>query len=80
MIPKGWQHIGEPYITELSPDAVIVKQHIETHHINRISNKAIVNICQSLRMGFERVTDAIYEIKKREAIMAKGKQIEGSGV
>ena len=75
MIPQGWQSIGEPDVPELSPDAQRVRRFIRTAGIERINLKTIVNIGQCLRIGFERVQDAIYEIKKWEAVMARNPKI-----
>lgn len=73
MIPQGWQPIGEPDVPELSPDAKAVQAYIDTRIPRKITYKSMVEICRALRMGFERVQDAIYEIRKWEAIMANNR-------
>lgn len=75
MIPQGWQSIGEPDVPELSPDAKAVQAYIDTRVPRKITYKSMVEICRALRMGFERVQDAIYEIRKQEAIMARKPKI-----
>ena len=69
MIPQGWQPIGEPDVPELSPDALRVKAYITEHGLKKTTPKTIVSIGRALRMGFERAQDAIYEIRKQEAVI-----------
>lgn len=69
MIPQGWQPIGEPNVPELSPDALRVKSYIMKHGLTKINLKTIESIGRALCMGFDRVQDSVYEIRKQEAII-----------
>lgn len=71
MIPQGWQSIGEPDVPELSPDAKAVQAYIDTRVPRKITYKSMVEICRALRMGIDRLQDAVYEFRKWEAIMAR---------
>lgn len=68
MIPQGWQSIGEPFIPELSPDAKAVRDFIAANSIAQITHKAESAMCRALHMGIDRLQDAVYEIRKWEAI------------
>ena len=70
MIPHEWQPIGEPCIPELSEDARRVLRYIQKYMpVKHIGHKSIGMLMKALRMGEERVHDAIYEIRKQEAII-----------
>ncbi len=73
MIPQGWQSIGEPDIPELSPDAKKVRDYITENRIAQITHKTESVMCRALRMGLDRLQDAVYEFRKWEAIMAKNR-------
>lgn len=68
MIPQGWQPIGEPDVRELSPDAKAVRDYIAENQIAQITHKTESAMCRSLHMGLDRLQDAVYEIRKMEAI------------
>lgn len=64
---SDWIPIGEPDIPLLSQDAKMVLSVLQNNEQFRISQ-----IISQVRIGFNRVTDAIYEVRKMEAIrMAK---------
>lgn len=71
MIPQGWQPIGEPDVPELSADGELVRAYLAENPAKRIDYRIISKIAHDLCIGFERVQDAIYEIQKRKAIMAR---------
>ena len=71
MIPQGWQPIGEPYVPELSADAKAVRDYINENRIAQITHRTESAMCRALRMGIERLQDAVYEFRKWEAIMAR---------
>lgn len=63
MIPQGWQPIGEPDVPRLSCDAEKV------FSIMQVMDKPIIGIIRmKTRFGDDRITEAIYEIRKMEAI------------
>lgn len=68
MIPQGWQPIGEPFVPELSPDAKVVRDFIAANSIAQITHKAESAMCRALHMGIDRLQEAVYEIRKWEAI------------
>lgn len=68
MIPQGWQPIGEPFVPELSPDAKAVRDFIVANSIAQITRKTESAMCRALHMGIDRLQDAVYEIRKWEAI------------
>ena len=70
---SDWIPIGEPYVPELSHDALTVQQYIQENNLHRITGKALSCMGRTLKMGVERMQDAIYEIRRKEAIMGKGK-------
>lgn len=63
MIPQGWQPIGEPEVPRLSLDAQIVFRLIQ------FTTKTHYQLIRKVT-GFDddRITEAIYEIRKMEAI------------
>ena len=71
MIPQGWQPIGEPDVPELSPDAQKVQAYLAEHGIDKLTKRQEMAMRIALRMGFDRLRDAVYEFRKWEAIMAK---------
>ena len=71
MIPQGWQPIGEPDVPELSPDARNVQAYLAEHGIDKLTKRQEMAMRIALRMGFDRLRDAVYEFRKWEAIMAK---------
>lgn len=68
MIPQGWQPIGKPFIPELSPDAKAVRDFIAANSIAQITRKTESAMCRALHMGIDRLQEAVYEIRKMEAI------------
>lgn len=68
MIPQGWQPIGEPFVPELSPDAKAVRDFIAANSIAQITHKAESAMCRALHMSIDRLQEAVYEIRKWEAI------------
>lgn len=70
---SDWIPIGEPYVPELSHDALTVQQYIQENDLHRITGKTLSCMGRALKMGVERMQDAIYEIRRKEAIMGKGK-------
>lgn len=66
---RDWIPIGEPDIPELSHDALTVQQYIQENDLHRITGKALSCMGRALKMGIERVQDAIYEIRKKESII-----------
>lgn len=58
---------------ELSPDAKAVQRYMQEHDLHRINGKTLSCMGRALKMGIERMQDAIYEIRKKESIMGKGK-------
>lgn len=70
---SDWIPIGEPYVPELSPDAKAVQQYIQENNLHSITGKTLSCMGRTLKMGVERMQDAIYEIRRKEAIMGKGK-------
>ena len=71
MIPQGWQPIGEPDVPELSPDARNVQAYLAEHRIDKLTKRQEMAMRIALRMGYDRLRDAVYEFRKWEAIMAK---------
>lgn len=71
MIPQGWQPIGEPDVPELSPDARNVQAYLAEHGIDKLTKRQEMAMRIALRMGYDRLRDAVYEFRKWEAIMAK---------
>ena len=71
MIPQGWQPIGEPDVPELSADAQKVKAYLAEHGIDKLTKRQEMAMRVALRMGFDRLRDAVYEFRKWGAIMAK---------
>ena len=63
MIPQGWQPIGEPDIPHLSPDAEKVFSVMQF-----MKKPAFGIIRMKTRLGDNRIAEAIYEIRKMEAI------------
>lgn len=63
MIPQGWQPIGEPDIPHLSPDAEKVFSVMQF-----MKKPAFSIIRMKTRLGDNRIAEAIYEIRKMEAI------------
>lgn len=70
---SDWIPIGEPTVPELSPDAKAVQRYMQEHDLHRINGKELSCMGRALKMGIERMQDAIYEIRKKESIMGKGK-------
>ena len=70
---SDWIPIGEPDVPELSHDALTVQQYIQENDLHRITGKTLSCMGRALKMGVERMQDAIYEIRKKESIMGKGK-------
>lgn len=70
---SDWIPIGEPDVPELSHDALTVQQYIQENDLHRITGKTLSCMGRVLKMGVERMQDAIYEIRRKEAIMGKGK-------
>lgn len=60
---SDWIPIGEPDIPLLSQDAKMVLSVLQNNEQFRISQ-----IISQVRIGLNRVTDAIYEVRKMEAI------------
>lgn len=71
MIPQGWQPIGEPDVPELSADAQKVQAYLAEHGIDKLTKRQEMAMRIALRMGFDRLRDAVYEFRKWEVIMAK---------
>lgn len=71
MIPQGWQSIGEPYVPELSADAQKVQAYLAEHGIDKLTKRQEMAMRVALRMGYDRLRDAVYEFRKWEAIMAR---------
>lgn len=71
MIPQDWQPIGEPDVPELSADAQKVQAYLAEHGIDKLTNRQEMAMRIALRMGFDRLRDAVYEFRKWEAIMAR---------
>lgn len=71
MIPQGWQPIGEPDVPELSADAQKVQVYLAEHGIDKLTKRQEMAMRIALRMGFDRLRDAVYEFRKWEAIMAR---------
>lgn len=71
MIPQDWQPIGEPDVPELSADAQKVQAYLAEHGIDKLTKRQEMAMRIALRMGFDRLRDAVYEFRKWEAIMAR---------
>lgn len=71
MIPQDWQPIGEPDVPELSADAQKVQAYLVEHGIDKLTKRQEMAMRIALRMGFDRLRDAVYEFRKWEAIMAR---------
>ena len=64
MIPQGWQPIGEPYVPDLSADAQKVQAYLAEHGIDKLTKRQEMAMRIALRMGFDRLRDAVYEFRK----------------
>lgn len=73
MIPQDWQPIGEPDVPELSADAQKVQAYLAEHGIDKLTKRQEMAMRIALRMGFDRLRDAVYEFRKWEAIMARNR-------
>ena len=59
-----WIKIGEPDVQHLTPNQQRIKDMLD-------AGKSIWNICGIMRMRREHVEEEIYEIRRKEAIMAR---------
>lgn len=61
---SDWIPIGEPDVQHLTPNQQRIKDMLD-------AGKSIWNICGIMRMRREHVEEEIYEIRRKEAIMAR---------